>query len=119
MNKNIHSKFVWVPRILSILFVVFLLLFSLDVFEQELSLWQSLLAFGIHNIPAMVLIVILIFAWRYELVGAIGYLLVSLFYVIMVIDDFEVTAFIVLAGPLLLLSILFTIGWILQRKKSH
>jgi len=39
----------WTPRILSIVFVLFLALFSLDVFDGNYGFWGTLLALFMHT----------------------------------------------------------------------
>ena len=71
MKKKV-SKFVyWTPRILSIIFILFLALFSLDVFEGNYGFWGIVLALFMHNIPTLIFAIIVYLTWKYELVGAI------------------------------------------------
>jgi len=80
MEKGI-SKFVyWTPRVLAIIFVLFLALFSLDVFDSASSFSEILIGLFMHNIPAMILLVVLIISWKHELVGAIVFILAGLLY---------------------------------------
>ncbi len=67
MNKLIH----WLPRIITILAICFVSLFALDSFDDRLSIGEQIQAFLIHTIPSMVLIVLLVIAWRYKLTGGI------------------------------------------------
>ena len=56
------NKFIfWTPRILAILFILFLAMFSLDVFESASGFGEILVGLFIHNIPAMILLVVLRF----------------------------------------------------------
>lgn len=71
----------WTPRVLSIIFIAFLSLFALDVFDGHHSFWQTVLAFIIHLIPVFVLIGALILAWRWEWIGAALYGIAGLLYV--------------------------------------
>jgi hypothetical protein len=61
----------WTPRILTILAILFMLMFSFDVFEGDESVGRKLLGFLIHNIPALILTGILIVAWKWEVAGGI------------------------------------------------
>jgi hypothetical protein len=58
----------WLPRVIAVLFIVFISLFALDVFDQ--SSW--FLALLIHLIPSFVLVLLTLVAWRNERLG--GYL---------------------------------------------
>ena len=119
------SKFVyWTPRILSIIFTLFLALFSLDVFEESLSFWQVLTAFLMHNIPVFILAIIIWISWKRELVGAIAFALAGLLYILVVLrtaltNGFEwyYLAWIVqISGIAFLVGILFFMNW--RRKKK-
>jgi hypothetical protein len=67
----------WIPRILTLIAILFMLMFSLDVFEGNDSPGRKLLGFMVSNIPVMILVVILIIAWKRELIG--GALLIAAF----------------------------------------
>lgn len=80
--KNEISKFVfWTPRILSIIFIAFLALFSLDVFGNGYSFWETVVGLFMHNIPVFILIAILAVSWKREIVGAVGFFLGGLLYI--------------------------------------
>jgi hypothetical protein len=61
----------WTPRILTILAILFMVMFSFDVFEGNEPIGRKLLGFLIHNIPVLILTGILIVAWIWELAGGI------------------------------------------------
>lgn len=120
MVKN--RKFIyWTPRILSILFILFLALFSLDTFDSCNSILSCIVGLLMHNIPVFVLIMVLVIAWKYEIVGAIAFFLAGLAYIILLITSqnfqwFMLSWSITIAGPAFLVGILFYIGW--RRKHS-
>ena len=68
----------WLPRILCILAILFISIFALDAFQPELTVWQQIQAFLMHMIPSFVLLLFLLIAWRWELVGGIIFLLIGL-----------------------------------------
>ena len=61
----------WAPRILSILFILFMMYFSLNVFEGHSTFWQAVLGLVVINLPVLVLIGAVIIAWKRELVGTV------------------------------------------------
>ncbi len=65
----------WFPRIIAILAILFMMMFSLDVFGGEEPVGRQLLGFLAHNIPAFVLIIVLAIAWKYEIIGGIIFIL--------------------------------------------
>lgn len=67
----------WVPRVLTIIALLFMLMFSFDVFEENASFGRKMLGFLIHNIPVLILTMFFIIAWFQELIG--GLLLILAF----------------------------------------
>jgi hypothetical protein len=65
----------WFPRILAILAILFMIMFSLDSFGGNDPLGRQLLGFLMHNIPALVLIIALVIAWKYEILGGVIFIL--------------------------------------------
>ncbi len=63
--------FYWLPRMITILAILFMGMFSMDVFSMDASLGKKILGFIIHNIPALILAVILVIAWKWEIPGGI------------------------------------------------
>lgn len=122
------NKFLfWTPRILSILFILFIALFSLDVFESCSVFLECGLALFIHNLPSLILIVFLVIAWRWEWVGALGFLFFSIFYITFIIrnitnNGFEwyyISWFITIAGPSIVVGILWWFNWKKKYKKMQ
>jgi hypothetical protein len=71
-SKNLTERILfWLPRILVIIFILFISLFALDAFSEPNSFWMNLAGFLIHLIPSFILIGILIFAWKFEEYGGI------------------------------------------------
>ncbi len=75
MKKNVWF---WLPRILGLLFSVFLGLFSLDVFEMQAPPLQLLGGFLMHNIPAFIILITTIIAWKWERVGGLIFLAIGI-----------------------------------------
>jgi hypothetical protein len=72
MNLSILK---WLARILAIAAILFLVIFSLEVFSGNEPFGKKLAGFLIHNIPALLLIIALIIAWRQEIAGGVLFLL--------------------------------------------
>lgn len=120
MEKNINKFVYWTPRILSILFIAFLFLFSLDIFDMKLSFWQTVLGLFMHNIPALVLLIVLLISWKHEIVGGIVFILAGILYISMMLMNARGNGFeaysLIIVGPAFLIGILFIINWIKKRK---
>jgi len=108
LAKIIH----WTPRIAAILIILFMGLFSLDVFGTGASPLEVLGAFLMHNIPSIVMLVLLIFAWKRPVVGFVAFLVVAAAFIIFFVRDFyAVSNLLLFVLPLLLISSLFYADW--------
>ena len=108
----------WVPRILTILFAVFVSFFALDVFNEHLPFWHLVLALFLHLIPTFALLITLALAWRWEWIGSVAYVALGVFYVYSFAGRFPLLTYVVIAGPLFLIGGLFATNWIM-RKEIH
>ena len=120
MKKTIY----YAPRLLSILYCLFLMLFSFDVFEAGRSWTDMALGFFMHNIPVIILAVLSFFAWKDERVGMIGFGSMAVFLGLMVFSNmlasgaFAVFSSVsIIMGPALLISALY--GYSLWHKKRN
>lgn len=116
MERKINRYLYWTPRIISILFVIFLAMFSLDVITPEASFSEIAMGLLMHNIPSLVLLIVLIISWKYEIVGGIVFILAGLLYILFAFQagrDWDVVLIWILtiAGPAFLVGILFMINW--------
>ena len=116
----------WTQRILSILFICFLTLFSLDVFEPGKSVGEILLGLLMHNIPSIIMIVLLVIAWKKEIVGAVSYFAAGLLYIglvtFRVINSdlpwyLAISWSLTIAVPAFIIGVLFLINW--KKKKRN
>jgi hypothetical protein len=102
----------WAPRLAAILIIFFISLFSLDVFEMESSPLELLGGFLIHNIPSIVLIVLLVFAWKRPVIGFVAFLLAAaLFVAFFVRDIYALPNLVIFVLPILLIALLFYADW--------
>jgi hypothetical protein len=104
----------WSPRILGILFAAFVSLFALDVFEQGVSL-EAIGGFLIHLFPVYLLIIVLILAWRWELIGAVSYPLLGVLYIALA-HGFPWQTYALMSGPPVLIGVLFLLDWSYRRR---
>ena len=77
MNKSTKILY-YTPRILCVIAILFISLFALDAFETGSTIWEQITAFLIHLIPSFILTILLIIAWKKELLGGILFLIISL-----------------------------------------
>ena len=132
MGKKTSTFIYWAPRILSILFLLFLTLMSLDVFSTGLNFWQTAVALFMHNIPVLILLIILIFSWKYEIVGGVAFILAGIFYIALVsitairtgFEWYYVAWAAQISGVAFFIGMMFLVGWskkkrALQANQTH
>jgi len=124
MGKKINKFIYWTPRILSIIFICFLALFSLDVISPELSFWQIVVGLFMHNIPVFILLAVLSISWKHEIVGGVVFILAGILYIVSLLITiprspsgwYMLFWSLQIAGPAFLIGILFVINWLKKRK---
>ncbi len=114
----------WAPKVLVMTFIPFLMMFSLDVFSEHLSFWETALALFMHNIPALILTGALVFVWKRELAGAVifGLAGVALFLLSVLSHarasmtlHTKVSYFVVFVMPPIMTCVLFLCNWARRR----
>jgi len=116
MNDNMKKLLYWTPRILCILFAMFLSLFSFDVFNEGHGFLETILALFMHLIPVYIVLLVLAVAWRWEWVGAVLFIGMALFYLASTWGRFHWSAYVMISGTAALVGILFLINWIYREK---
>lgn len=114
----------WAPRIISILFLCFLAMFSLDVFTPEASAGEIAVGLFMHNLPVIVLAAVLAISWKREIIAGVVFILAGLLYIAMLAagafrEKFEwymLSWALLVAGPAFLVGALFIVNW--RRRKA-
>jgi hypothetical protein len=119
--------FHWLPRIISILAILFISLFAADSFAPGLTIWQQLGDFFMHLIPSFILIALLVIAWKWELIGGIIFTIIGIILSPFIFNlnyhrnhSIGISLFIILTitFPFILAGGLFILSFILK-KKNH
>ena len=119
MKQNVSKFIFWTPRILAIIFILFLAMFSLDIFEGNYGFWGTILGLFMHNIPALILLAVLLISWKNEIVGGIAFILAGIFYIAWLLMTAITTGFewyyllwaMQISGIAFFIGIMFLIGW--------
>jgi len=125
--KNQKSKvkkwIYWTPRIVSIIFILFLSIFSLDTFDSCTSFFNCLLGLLIHSIPVFILAILLWISWKRELVGAITFFLAGLLYIGLMVFNaikdsgewYMLSYSLIIAGPAFFIGYLFLLNYLKKK----
>ena len=115
----------WLPRIICILVILLISMLALDAFAPGLTIWQQLGGFLIHLIPTFILLVFLIIAWKWELIGGIIFVVIGLGlspFIFMLNYNrnhsigLSIGIILMITFPFLVAGILFIIGHFLKKK---
>jgi len=105
----------WSPRLLAILFTIFISLFALDVFSEYEEIPKIILALLIHLIPTFVLLAALVIAWKWGHIGGFIFIALGFLYIIMSWGKGSVFTFIIISGPSFLVGLLFMIDYYVKK----
>jgi hypothetical protein len=112
VEKPVKRVVFWMPRILCVLFAVFISLFALDVFGEGYGFWETIVALLMHLIPTGIVLITLAIAWRWEWIGAILFVALGVWYLVMAWGKFDWITYLLIAGPLFLVGALFLVNWL-------
>ena len=109
LAKIIH----WAPRVAALLIIFFVGLFSLDVFGTGAPPLEVLVAFLMHNLPSLVMLVMLVFAWKRPVVGFVAFLIAAAAFAAFFVRDVYAlpNLLLLLVLPILLVASLFYADW--------
>ncbi len=111
MRKKINYLY-WTPRLLAILFTVFLYMFVLEVFAEGFNINNFLLSL----IPGTIILLLTVLAWRKERLGGILFIILALLYLLIGFGRVSYTAITFMSGTSLFIGILFMLDDIHNKK---
>jgi len=109
----------WTPRILGILAILFMGMFSLDCFDERDSSGEKLICIFMHNIPALICIAAVIIAWKWELIGGIIFIAFFIAAGIFFNTFTDNIASLIVIGPFLITGILFIVHYSVQSSSTR
>lgn len=114
MKKPGRDALFWTPRVLGILFILFVSLFALDIFEMGLGFWGTIVGLFMHLLPSIAMTIALILGWRWEWAGALGFFGFAGWYITFALSGggMEWIAYVLMVGIPLVIGILFLVGWV-------
>ena len=111
---NRLAKFIyWTPRISGILIILFVGMFSLDVFSEGGNLWEMLGGFLIHSLPSILMAGVLVLAWRRDWLGFVVFLGAAIFFLRFLLRNpiEEIGVVLLVSGPMAVIALLFWVNW--------
>ncbi len=106
----------WTPRVLAILYALFITLFALDIFYETFTFWQTIVSLLIHLIPTGILLLILFIAWKWEYVGGGLYVLLGIGFTLFFETYKSLMTFLIISLPIIVIGLLFIVNKTLRRR---
>ncbi len=100
----------WLPRIIALLFVGLLVLLSMDSFGGNQTLGRQLIGFLIHLIPAFLVGICLLIAWKFRLLGGVLFLVIGMLFTIYFGTYRSASHFLLISLPLFVVGALFMLS---------
>lgn len=97
----------WVPRVLAVLFILFISMFALDVFSEYDNILEIAVALFMHLIPSFLLIAATVIAWRWRMAGGVLFVLLGLISILFFRTYRDAMVFLLISMPSLVIGILF------------
>jgi hypothetical protein len=116
MTNISKTLLLWGPRIAGLIVAGFLALFALDAFNER-SFVAALPAFAIHLIPSLLVLTVVTVAWKFEWIGAIGFIGLAVLYAVRVKGRLD--WIIVISGPMALVGVLFLVSYWRHHANVH
>jgi hypothetical protein len=109
----------FLPRVLGVLAILFMGLFSADCFGEYDSFGKMITCFVMHNIPGFICLAALVIAWKWELIG--GIIFIAFFVAAGIFfDSFtDNPASLIVISPFLLTGALFIVNHIRKSGKRN
>jgi hypothetical protein len=115
MNTTLKKTLFWTPRIAGILFVLFISLFALDIFDMQLGFWGTIVGLFMHLIPSILLAIAIAIAWKWEWVGAVLFVGWAVWYVTSM-RGFDWSVYAIIAGIPAVVGLFFLAGWMWRKQ---
>lgn len=113
-NYSVENVLYWLPRVFTILFILFLGFFSLDALIPGGSIDSNLLLLAIHLIPVYILSLALFIAWRQEDIGAL--IFIALSFLIILMSDIVLQ--VIFSTGMITIGILFLLHYLIVQESK-
>lgn len=116
---NRYQLLEWSPRVLAILYAIFISLFAFDVWSMDGTFWERLGGFLIHLAPTYTILIALFVAWRWPLLGGSLFIAVAVIFSVLFGWEQEWQSFLLLGAPPVIIGLLFLWdGWLKRQQVS-
>ena len=100
----------WSPRIVLIVYCLFISVFALDAFSEAGTFFHRLGDFAMHLVPTLVAGLMLVLAWRFPLIGGLFIMILGMIFTIYFHTDRTFSYFMMISAPLFVAGLLFILS---------
>lgn len=118
-EKNLKYYY-WIPRFTGLVFVLFLSSLAFDSITGYKSFYLMINSALAKLVPSLVLAIMLIIAWKEELLGGILFMLLFLVLFALIVSESPLLSDLIFYGPIFIIGLFFLIDYYLRQiyKKS-
>ena len=116
MKEPRKTVWFWLPRVIGIVFTLFISMFGFDVFDMGLGFPEIILALIMDMLPAILVAVMVAISWRWEWVGTVLCVGLAALYFIVMGKHMDWVTVLLIPGPLIILAGLWLAAWLQKRK---
>lgn len=106
-QKDMGKRILWAARLMAFLFVMLLVIVSLDSFSGAGPVSRKLVGFTTHVMPALAVLLVLLIYWRNLFYSGIAFLVISVAFTVFFKTYNNIYSFIFLSIPLAIIALMF------------
>ena len=106
----------WIPRILAIVYILFISMFALDIFDSYTRFVDVIVGLFMHLIPSFLLIIALVIAWKKERTGGIVFISLGILMILWFRTYDQIINFLTISFPVLVIGTLFIISDYIKKR---
>jgi hypothetical protein len=110
MKKQKQEILYWLPRVLAVFFILFLVILAVKDFAAKYSFPADIIAFLLYLIPAVIFAGAAVIAWKWEDKGGMVFVFLGLLYILLAWDIKPLISYFSISGPSFLMGVLFLSG---------
>ncbi len=119
MTNTTANFLTWFPRVLAMVFAVFISIFALDVLEAHDPFFSKTAHFFIHLIPSFAVLAVLWLAWYQRIFGGLMFMILGMVFTIHFGTWREMTLFLMFSLPLFVAGVAFIFSRYSQLQPQH
>lgn len=114
-----NTLWLYLPRVVTIIYIIYFSLFSLDIFGSNLTVWEQLIGFSIHSLPAIIIFLIIAVTWKKPLITGIGLIITGILMTLHYKHITNLYSFLIIELPVFLIGFSFIIFELMVKESDE